>query len=297
MRIYLYCFLLLSLVWPSSIALANEDCQTASTSADVMRCLTHNHEKAQETLNQVFRALSTKKSGEALKDIETLQKLWIEYRDQECAAEVEALSTEALKRIEGLKCQARLTRERITAIQRTVASETGSPTLGEPPNAQQPRWINALAEQYQDVYWQYGGTHNGDLDCDGDDEFVLSGIVFNEEVSDYETVLAISENPHTGKPQNTLLNLITGVAKISEQSPDGQLRCSGVVVFSFNAEEQPAEEEVAADSEGEADPVEPVVVAEGCNKRLVVERKIRDQGAQCPPVTVYWNGENYVFNE
>lgn len=277
--------------------MANEDCQTASTSADVMRCLTHNKEKADEALNHVFKTLSTKKSGEALKDIEDLQKLWIEYRDQECAAEVEALSSEALKRIEGLKCQTRLTRERIAAIQKTVVSETGSPSLGEPPNAQQPRWINALAEQYQDVYWQYGGTNSDDLDCDGEKEFVLSGLVFNQEASDYETVLAISENPPTGKPQNTLLNMIAGAATLSEKSADGRPKCSGVVVFSFKADEPTNPDNVLTAAQDESREILEPLATQGCGKRLVVNRQTRDKATSCPPVTVYWNGENYVFGE
>ena len=304
MRIkFIYSFILVSLL-SAPPALAKEDCETATTSADVMRCVNQHHEDAQANLKDVFKTLSLKKSGETLEGIEALQTLWIEYRDRECEAEVSALSSEALKRLEGIKCKTRLTRERINALQKTLDAETGAAVLGEPPAAQQPRWVNALSEQYQNVYWHYGGVSKGDADCDADEEFVIAGLEFDEESSTYRAVVAVSENPETGKPTSTLITIPAVESEEEAEDEKAAKECSGLMSFSFESREAVATEQdtesekdedaVAGEEEAELE-VEDVVKT--CTQRLVIARKASDGASECSPVAVLWDGQNYVIEQ
>ena len=60
MRTQFTYLLFLVLIWPVS-ALASDDCATAQTSADVMRCVNQNHERAEASLNDAYKNLSMKK--------------------------------------------------------------------------------------------------------------------------------------------------------------------------------------------------------------------------------------------
>ncbi len=301
MRI-IFIFLLSVFVFsPVASAQVSEDCQTAATSADVMRCLNQNNQNAQNALKDVYKALSLRKSADGLDSLEALQTLWIEYRDRECEAETRALSSQALKRLEGIKCRTRLTRQRIDALQRTLDAETGSAVLGEPPSTQQPRWVNALAEHYQNVYWHYGGFSKGDLDCDDDAEFVIAGLIYDENESVYKTVIAVSENPATGRPHSTLLVLPDTTV---DTNPDDQgvaedvRRCSGIMSFLFDV---PPPVMPTDGQEATLKDVENAVAASQpdgtCNRRLIVTRKTSDKSAVCMPVTVVWDGQNYVIEQ
>lgn len=302
MRIKIIYLLLMGAIWPSGSALAKEDCQTATTSADVMRCVNQNHEDAQAKLNDVYKTLSLRESGKTLDGLEALQTLWIEYRDRECEAETEAIKSQALKRLEGIKCNTRLIHERIDALQRILDAETGSAVLGEPPSTQQPRWVNALSQRYQDIYWHYGGFSKGDLDCDDDAEFVIAGLTFDEKESVYKTVIAVSENPVTGKPRSNLI-VMPGISFVA--GPDGKeiesaKRCSGIMSFVFDMPPKLPigdQDETAVPADAEGDIVVVPEQVETCNRRLIITRKTSDQSALCAPVTVFWDGQNYVIED
>lgn len=300
MRTQFTYLLFLVLIWPVS-ALASDDCATAQTSADVMRCVNQNHERAEASLNDAYKNLSMKKTGEPLEGMESLQKLWIEYRDRECGAETAPLASESLKRLEGLKCKTRLTLARIDALQKTLAAETGASMPGEPPTTQQPRWINALSEEHQDVYWHYGGYTNGDLDCDDEGEFVIAGLMYDGETAEHKSVIAVSENPSTGKPTSILLSLPEHVAAEGEEA--GPSRCSSLLDFSFDvlSEEGEEIEQEIKEEQGEEEMVESAEAVDAedtsCNRRLIITRKANDKTAVCRPVIVYWDGQNYAVEQ
>ena len=280
-------------VFPFAHAVGAEDCDKASSSADVMRCVNQNLEQAQDKLNIVYKTLGAKKTIEELEEAEELQNLWIEYRDQECDAEIESIENETLRRLEGLKCIARLTKERVTALQKTIANQSGTAALGEVSPGQNPRWINALSEDYQDVYWHYGGSVNGDLDCDDVDEYAMSGILYNADIDAYENVVAISENPQTGKPRNVLITL----SALPQEDGEVAAKCSNLAKFSFEDVPELAEESVIDEEAEEAEEEADVVAEEealACSQKLVVTRQKSSADGGCVPITIIWDGESFV---
>ena len=66
LRVFALFFSCLS-VFPFAHAVGAEDCDKASSSADVMRCVNQNLEQAQDKLNIVYKTLGAKKPSKSLK--------------------------------------------------------------------------------------------------------------------------------------------------------------------------------------------------------------------------------------
>ena len=187
-------------------AVTEDACSKARSSADVMRCLDTQYSEAQKNLNKAFQAITLKAEPETLDTIKKIQNEWLEYRDLECEQETAFLTSESIKRIERVRCLNRLTRERTVALQKTMENEERHVALGESVMAQ-PRWMNALAVDHPDVFWRYGSRKKGDLDCDNIDEHAMLGLRGTSQDNSIVAVIAIAENPMTGRPQSRVLDL------------------------------------------------------------------------------------------
>lgn len=259
-------------------ALADESCEKARNSADVMKCLTRKHDASQEALNSVFDVLSLENSGAELDELKNIQAHWVEYRDRECAIETANLETESLKRLETLRCLQRLTQYRIEALQNSMKFDVAPAVFGETAAAL-PRWMNALASDYPDVYWAYGAQTKGDLDCDGDDEYVMRGLRPLADMIMAEPVVAISENPLTGRPRAVVVTPVFSQAQEEETAAPGCGLVTGLEIA------KPA----ALDISQEAHDVETGRQTVACGAQLIV------RAAHCKRSAVYvWDGKDYV---
>lgn len=245
-----------------------EDCAKASSSADVMRCLSGQNERLQEELNSVFDQLSAQSSGEALVKVKDVQGRWIQYRDLECARETDNINRQSLGRLEKLRCLNRLTGERVNAIRTNLQNEERA-TLGE--TGAPPRWMNALAVDYPETFWRYGARVVGDLDCDQIDEYVIEGARVDIKTNRIVPVLAISENPRVGRPVSTVIErYYTAEAEGDEE----KMPCDFVNDLQFDK----AHEEPVADTD--------FVV---CKNAILV------QSNACGMQRLFWDGKAYGF--
>ncbi|MEZ5815255.1 MAG: lysozyme inhibitor LprI family protein [Alphaproteobacteria bacterium] len=294
MRALVFSFFVAFLLPVSAFAgAAVKDCNKAQSSADVMRCLNAQYEIVQEELNTVFDRLTGQKSGEELVQVKRIQTHWLEYRTLACAQETAVLEGESLKRLETLRCKNRLTQERIVALQNALHKDDVRAVIGEA--AAQPRWMNALAVDYPDVFWRYGGRVSVDLDCDGENEYIMSGLKFDKQDIDYKTVVSISENPVTGRPQSFVLETPRSVSP-PEDGADLNARCFGLVDFVFEqASHESAQTDGAEEAGIKSDGAE--AAAETCASRLVVkDRQVKSEGSMCREHIILWDGRAYVLS-
>ncbi len=264
-----------------------QDCDKARSSADVMSCLNRQHESAQGQLNKVFDQLTSQSETEDLVSIKDVQARWVEYRDLECAQETTNLESESLKRIESLRCMTRLMQERIGAIQKRLENDReGEPAVGEA--AAQPRWMNALAEDHPEVFWRYGERTEGDLDCDGEPEQIMSGLHVAPETGEVKPVVSVSENPSTGRPESTVI-VIAPLNKPDEEAaePCGLLAKTRYVQKAV--EEVEDESDVEAETETETEAM--VEEVQACENHLIVI------APRCADMTISWHGNAYAFDE
>ncbi|MCB1721219.1 MAG: DUF1311 domain-containing protein [Alphaproteobacteria bacterium] len=271
--------------WSSLSLAAGDACEKARSSADVMKCLTRQLDAAQETLNSVFDDLSMQNSGEDLVEIKDIQADWLSYRERECALETGDLETESLKRLENLRCLNRLTQARIETLQRSLKTQDDFEALGEA--AAPPRWMNALANDHPDVFWAYGAQIEGDLDCDGESEHIMSGLRSSEDFMEVFPVVSISENPLTGRPKSTVIEL--GFDDDSDNVDEERVGCGLIARLSFA--QPPDEAQLPEDKSGEGQ-VPDADASAACINRLTITAKACEQSR-----TLYWTGNEYAFAE
>ena len=272
--------------WSSLSLAAGDACEKARSSADVMKCLTRQLDAAQETLNSVFDDLSMQNSGEDLVEIKDIQADWLSYRERECALETGDLETESLKRLENLRCLNRLTQARIETLQRSLKTQDDFEALGEA--AAPPRWMNALANDHPDVFWAYGAQIEGDLDCDGESEHIMSGLRSSEDFMEVFPVVSISESPLTGRPKSTVIEL--GFDDDSDNVDEERVGCGLIARLSFA--QPPDEAQLPEDKGGEGQVSDAGASSAACINRLTITAKACEQSR-----TLYWTGNEYAFAE
>lgn len=261
------------------------DCDKARSSADVMGCLNVQYEAAQGDLNKAFDKLVSQNASENLAEIKDIQMRWLGYRDLECTQETAALETEALKRLENLRCINRLTQERIVAIQSGFSDEKVHVIVGEVSG--QPRWMNALASDNPDIFWRYGARIEGDLDCDGEVEYIMSGLHVTAEAGVVKPFVSISENPVTGRPESVVVALESRGRADEGDVEEEVLSCGLLTTFKYieGEKEESADEEEALVEDTEE------IVSKTCTNYLVVSAE------NCTNSHLSWDGQTYVFGE
>lgn len=250
-------------------------CEGSESTAATRRCLNRHLGAAQDRLSKLYEKLSATLDGENLENLQGLQKSWLAYRDGQCEWEAGQTDVQSLERVNKLSCLARMSEDRADVLEVILADEAleGAPRqFGD-----FPRWMNVLAKDEPDVFWNYGKKQQADLDCDGENEMVMTGIRAKkiEDFSDggrgslvshgLTFILAIAENPPTGRPQTYIVPLVVGVDICAA---DASLR---------------VEEEVPKKEGEETTEKKP----KKCATKLTLEAK------GCDPVSVIWSGKSY----
>ena len=198
-------------------------CDQAESTASIQRCLKRHLDSAQRRLNVVYKKLGTTLEGEKLEELKELQQTWLRYRDAECMWESAQTETPSLKRVHELSCMARVTEDRADLLG-IVFGDVENP---EAPREYGtfPRWMNALVKDRPGIYWDYGGRKSYDLNCDGEDEFIMEGVQLKREklpaqeqkdqeegaeeilsaAFSGEKIVAIVQNPPWGGPRPRFL--------------------------------------------------------------------------------------------
>lgn len=189
-------------------------CSQADSTASTQNCLKRHLDSAQKRLNKIYTALNVGLDSEKRDELKALQKSWLEYRDAECMWEAARSENTSLKRINELSCMARVTEDRADIL--TVANDPDTKMGGVREYGSFPRWMNVVAKDNPDVQWDYSGRTGYDMNCDGEDEYLMQGVRTSpidlpklEEGDDQaqgaaayskEVVFAVTLNPSTGRP-------------------------------------------------------------------------------------------------
>ena len=250
--------------------------QTDSTAAAV-RCLKRRVDAEQKRLNEVYEKLGKTQSVEALETLKSLQKDWLLYRDGECEWEAAQAETSSLSQVNKLSCVAKLTEDRADVLS-LVLSDAEQP--GQPRQVGVfPRWMSALAKDNPNVFWDFANFTRGDFDCDGDDERAMTGVVLPASKTGEQTpfvIVALSENPPTGRPSSQLLTFPVQTIQ-KDETKDESIQpalCDTAVMLKV------IEVDMPADKKDDSKPA-------ACHTRLQVKDK------SCPSIDLVWSGKTY----
>jgi uncharacterized protein YecT (DUF1311 family) len=240
-------------------------CEGIESTSDMLKCVNRHREDAQVRLSMVYREVLKGIEDQTGKDLLLeSQNNWITYRDEHCKFEKSQAEAPAFERIYEISCITRLTEHRAEQLSMSLF-HSGSEKPRE--FGTFPRWMNVLAHEHPDIFWRYGQRQSGDIDCDGESEQIVSGVRIKPFAVDdtnpqkfVEAVIAIAEDPVTGKPRTEILLL-----------PAGEEACTPYTDITFvSGQEEEASEET-------------------CNARLILNR------GGCKRIHVHWTGKVYDF--
>jgi len=244
----------------------------ADSTAATQACLKKHLDEAQRRLNKIFDSLNNDlESAQKKAQLKDLQKTWLNYRDAECMWEMEQTETASLKRINELSCMARVTDDRadlLTVIAMDQEVEGGAREYGS-----FPRWMNVLAKDHSSVYWDYGKRFAEDLNCDEEPEQIMTGVTIQskDDALSQEIVIAVSQNPVTGRPKPTLFTF-----DVAQEASEKTL-CSAQV--GLNARnETPVKKEESKDG---------VEEEKTCTQYLEIKH------GNCETRKIKWNGKAF----
>ena len=256
-------------------------CTGSDSTAATAKCLNRHLGWAQNRLNKSYEKLSAALEGENLESLRVLQKDWLAYRDGQCEWESRQTEVSSLERVNKLSCLARMSEDRADLLAAMIVDEEMEGYAQKFGGF--PRWMNVLAKDKPEVFWSYGKRLRADLDCDSENEMVFTGLLAGE-LDDVSTgegekgpkahgltlMLAIAENPPTGRPQTYILPFVVGTDICSASA-------------SLSVQEEISEEGDSSSQEAKEEPEE----NKKCGARLTLAPK------GCDPVSVIWSGKTY----
>ncbi len=246
-------------------------CKDVDSTAASQDCIKEHLKSEQNRLNEIYEKLKESLDVEIREELQTLQNIWLTYRDAECMWEAARPEETVLKHIYELSCMARVTEDRADLL--TVAYGDSTAISVQREFGDFPRWTNALAKENPGIFWDYGTRLEGDLNCNDLDEHAMIGIKMDEKAPDI--YLAIVENPPVGKPKSTLFKF--PVVAEEEEEIENAI-CSDTVKIEIIDTVVPAKTDEVADDE---------VVDEVCHRSLILTPK------NCQSKTVNWTGKTF----
>ncbi len=250
-------------------------CSHATSTAASQKCLQRHLDASQKRLNGIYQELNKTVEGNALAALKELQASWLVYRDAECSWEASLSENPSLKRVNELSCLARVTDDRADILSVALQDEKVADDQVETQREYGafPRWMNVVAKQAPKVTWNYKDRTRFDLDCDGDDEFIMTGLSYKESGEPtLHTVMyhvALSENPPIGKPTVKMFDFPV--------LAEGNGVCSVTPNMSFIA--------------GRPEPSDNDEQNSVCTARLMLKSK------SCQDQVIYWSGEEYALEK
>ncbi len=255
-------------------------CDQADSTASTVKCLKKHLETAQKRLNLVYKKLEKDMTSEQMNELKDLQKTWLTYRDNECMWETQRSEVLSMKQVNELSCMARVTDDRADLLTVTLSGVHNDSGLRE--FGSFPRWMNVVAKDIKDAYWDYGTRQSMDLNCDDEEEFVMIGNKTNKiktndkgeeatrAIYNKEIVLAIVENPPIGRPKLTKFSF-----PVNEANDDNRNICHDNVSIKLIEQEskEPAKEAETT-----------------CSKTLKIS------APKCTDKTISWNGKEFKLD-
>jgi uncharacterized protein YecT (DUF1311 family) len=236
------------------------------TTADALDCINRQKQDVQERLNKIYKVIAERDHGVKDELLAQAQQSWRSYRDNHCAWEASLATNPSLNRVYELSCLTLLTNLRSDLLSTTVEQEEDDMPREF---SSSPRWMNVLVHDYPDIFWRYGKWLHADIDCDGDNEHVMTGVRVSmaEATNSIDVVVAVTDNPVVGKPDPQLFYV-----PVNGNSDDEKSLCSADISMALSAHPLNVQE------------------APSCDIAL----KIIDNA--CSPLTLYWAGSEYALS-
>lgn len=252
-------------------------CEQATSTSAVYDCVNKKKQDAQDHMGGTYRRLMEHQEDGQRQALSESQKNWILYRDAHCRWEAGLSGTAALDRAYELSCVSRLTEMRNLILEAVIAEQEDAAPREF---ADQPRWMNVLTQSYPDVYWRFGEWVSEDLNCNGTDEKVMTGLSVthidepvmidagnvekHESIRKVSLMIAISENPDTGIPK-VVVHKFPIEEKREVSAEDGKYLCRPSVSIAVSGE----------------------MNEESCDRTLVVDDRV------CAPIAIGWDGATF----
>lgn len=274
-------------------------CDKAETTADLLQCVKHHKEEAQAGLNKLYKKMArTQPEEDGENSLGTTQQAWLSYRDAQCSWEA-GLADEGQDKIYELSCVAAMTENRRETLQQI---ENRGHSLKPREYSSHPRWMNVLAHDFPDVYWRYSNWVGADLNCDGTDEEIITGVTLMPDASkksdqgapmptmyQAEVAVAIADNVAIGRPVITMFKKPIMVADdVNAQKVQSSKALCGLpegINFIDDGDVVPTLK--AAAMKGEASSQKNVAEGKTC------KRMISLADGDCAPLVIYWDGAAY----
>lgn len=266
MRIFLFIAVLMLPIQ----GFASGACDSTRSTADIISCESAHHKHVEGILNEAFDAADRASVDEELQSLKNTQKEWLEYRDQECVLESQQVEDGSLKRVQELRCLNRINEERVDAL--SIMNED---TAVKPIEIKaQPRWMNALASDYPDVFWRFGESLSLDLDCDSEDEVVMTGLRISPKTDALMAIVAVTEKPEIGRPQSETFSLFLMPREKTDAAEAAKVDKRHVCNSSLNLR-----------------------AVQHPNAQGTCPRALEVSDASCEPHILYWTDGKYQFFE
>jgi len=179
-------------------------CDQATSSADVMSCVKQQYDRAAQALNNLYEEALKNQNPDQAEAFRTAQSQWLDYRDTQCGWQAARAGTETLARIKMLSCQHVMSLKRAETLAMLLDPHESLDSIVLVEEIF-PRWLNVLSQQNPEIYWQHGKRQNVDLNCDGIQEYIITGLSLDAEMRPVP-VLALAENPVAGRPVTYLFS-------------------------------------------------------------------------------------------
>ena len=256
-------------------------CSQADSTAATQNCLKKHLDTAQRRLNRIYKKLNNKLEDKKKTELAELQKSWLTYRDAECMWEAKNSETTSLKRINELSCMARVSEDRANILSVLYDDEENLDGVRE--YGSFPRWMNAAAKDNSGTYWNYGGRTGMDLDCDGEDEYVMSGIQITQLKMDK------TEEGEEQIPQNYNMNIIIALA---QNPPIGR---PVIQTFKFLVNADKNEDNICSDKISmkfiAAQPVKKISEEDNVEESCSAKLEVKSSG--CDAKYIAWTGKEF----
>jgi uncharacterized protein YecT (DUF1311 family) len=239
-------------------------CAQADSTAAIQNCIKNHLDSAQKRLNKVYKGLEDGLEVEQKEELKALQQSWLQYRDAECMWEAGRTETASLKRINELSCMARVTEDRADIL--TVASEADEKNQMVREYGSFPRWMNVVAKDNPDVFWDYGTRTDHDLNCDDENEHIMRGVrtslqtgTTDKKTYTKEFLVAITGSPAIGRP-------VAKVFKFNMGNKEQQdVLCDDSVVLKYHADGSKTEPEAQKSCSSKLE-----IQTKGCSSKFIV---------------------------
>lgn len=253
-----------------------DQCDKAKNNNAMLSCIKGRHEEGLEQLNTLYEEVQALQSQETLDDFRASQRDWIAYRDKECTWKANQTENEMLKRINELSCLTNLTSLRSSVLVAYLDNQQ----VGEAEALSSiPLWMNVLGDEHPDVFWKNAQRVHGDLDCDGADEQILTGVrIYQSEPVQQEVFIAIVENPITGQPKTTVFTY-----PVAKKLQDTYVCTPNVAVVITQIQN-----DVDGDDSNDSAEDDELIEQKTCSSVLKIESD------DCAPIEIFWDGKKYT---